>query len=67
MIEKSGGEAITDGNDVSDWNGAKAMVDAAIKTFGKLDVLINNAGILRDRMLTNMDEAEWDGVIYRGS
>jgi NAD(P)-dependent dehydrogenase (short-subunit alcohol dehydrogenase family) len=63
LIRKAGGEAITDGNDVSDWNGAKAMIDKAIETYGKLDVVINNAGILRDRMLTNMDEAEWDAVI----
>src|SRR5204863_6451019 len=60
MIKKGGGEAITDGNDVSDWNGAKAMIDTAIKTYGRLDVLINNAGILRDRMLPNMEEGEWD-------
>src|SRR4051812_5928891 len=46
MIEKAGGEAIANGEDVSDWNGAKAMIDAAVKTFGKLDILINNAGIL---------------------
>ena len=63
LIEKSGGEAIANGEDVSDWNGAKAMVDAAVKAFGKLDILINNAGILRDRMLTNMDEREWDDVL----
>jgi NAD(P)-dependent dehydrogenase (short-subunit alcohol dehydrogenase family) len=62
-IKQSGGEAITDGNDVADWNGAKAMVDNAIRTYGKLDILINNAGILRDRMLTNMSEDEWDTVI----
>ena len=62
-IKKAGGEAITNGEDVSDWKGAKAMIDAAIETFGKLDILINNAGILRDRMLTNMDESEWDAVI----
>ena len=63
LIKKAGGEAMTDGNDVSDWNGAKAMVDTAIKAYGTLDILINNAGILRDRMLTNMDEGEWDAVI----
>ena len=62
-IKKAGGEAIANGEDVSDWRGAKAMIDAAIAHFGKLDVLINNAGILRDRMLTNMDEGEWDFVI----
>ncbi len=63
LIKKAGGEAVADGNDASDWNGAKAMIDAAIKAYGRLDVLINNAGILRDRMLTNMEEGEWDAVI----
>ena len=62
-IKKAGGEAITNGEDVSSWKGSKAMIDAAIAHFGKLDILINNAGILRDRMLTNMDESEWDSVI----
>ena len=62
-IKKAGGEAIANGEDVSDWSGAKAMIDAAVATFGKLDILVNNAGILRDRMLTNMDESEWDSVI----
>ncbi len=63
LIKAAGGEAVADGSDASDWNGAAALVEAAIKTFGKLDVVINNAGILRDRMLTNMDENEWDAVI----
>jgi NAD(P)-dependent dehydrogenase (short-subunit alcohol dehydrogenase family) len=62
-IKAAGGEAVVDGNDVADWNGAKAMIETAIKTFGRLDVLINNAGILRDRMLVNMTEEEWDAVI----
>jgi len=62
-IKQAGGEAITDAHDVSDWRGAKAMIEQAIDSFGKLDILINNAGILRDRMLTNMDEEEWDAVI----
>ncbi len=62
-IRSAGGEAVVNGADVSDWNQAKAMIDQAVSTFGRLDVLINNAGILRDRMLVNMTEAEWDGVI----
>ncbi len=62
-IKKMGGEAEANGADVSDWAGAKAMIDQAVSRFGKLDVLINNAGILRDRMLVNMTEGEWDAVI----
>ncbi|MGY8638954.1 SDR family oxidoreductase [Bradyrhizobium sp. 14AA] len=62
-IKRGGGEAIVNGNDVSDWAGAKSLVDDAVSTFGRLDVLINNAGILRDRMMVNMTEAEWDAVI----
>ena len=62
-IKAMGGEAVVNGADVSSWDQAKAMIDQAVATFGKLDVLINNAGILRDRMLVNMTEAEWDAVI----
>jgi NAD(P)-dependent dehydrogenase (short-subunit alcohol dehydrogenase family) len=63
QIREMGGEAVVDTNNVADWAGAKAMVDAAIKSFGGLDILVNNAGILRDRMLINMTEDEWDSVI----
>jgi NAD(P)-dependent dehydrogenase (short-subunit alcohol dehydrogenase family) len=62
-ITAMGGAAIVNGADVSDFTAAQAMVEQAIDTFGRLDVLVNNAGILRDRMLTNMTEEEWDLVI----
>lgn len=62
-IKQAGGEAISNADDVSDWAGAERMVQQAIKTFGGLDAVVNNAGILRDRMLVNMTEAEWDAVI----
>src|SRR5882672_2665289 len=62
-IKKAGGEAMVNGDDVSSWAGAKNLVDSAIKAYGKLDIVVNNAGILRDRMLVNMSEEEWDAVI----
>jgi NAD(P)-dependent dehydrogenase (short-subunit alcohol dehydrogenase family) len=62
-IVAGGGEAVVNGDDVSDWEGAQRLINTAVETFGGLDVLINNAGILRDRMLVNMTEAEWDAVI----
>lgn len=62
-ITSLGGIAIANGDDVSDSEGARHLVQAAIKEFGQLDVLVNNAGILRDRMLVNMTEDEWDSVI----
>jgi NAD(P)-dependent dehydrogenase (short-subunit alcohol dehydrogenase family) len=62
-IRATGGQAVASTDDVADWDGARNLVQTAIDTFGQLDVLVNNAGILRDRMLFNMDEAEWDAVI----
>ena len=62
-IKAAGGEAIVNGDDVSSWAGAKNMIDEALRTWGRLDVVVNNAGILRDRMLVNMSEEEWDAVI----
>ena len=62
-ITKAGGEAVANTDDISDWAGAGRLVQQAVDAFGRLDVLINNAGILRDRMLVNMTEAEWDAVI----
>jgi NAD(P)-dependent dehydrogenase (short-subunit alcohol dehydrogenase family) len=58
-----GGAAVANTDDVSAWDGAKSLIAQAVDTFGNLDVLVNNAGILRDRMLTSMSEAEWDAVI----
>jgi len=62
-IRGMGGEAVANGDDVSDWEGAQRLINTAVETFGGLDVLVNNAGILRDRMLTNMTIEEWDAVI----
>lgn len=62
-IRALGGEAVSNGADVSDWDQAGAMINQAVETFGGLDVLANNAGILRDRMLVNMSIDEWDSVI----
>jgi NAD(P)-dependent dehydrogenase (short-subunit alcohol dehydrogenase family) len=62
-IRGMGGEAVANGDDVSDWEGAQRLINTAVETFGGLDVLVNNAGILRDRMLVNMTDAEWDAVI----
>jgi NAD(P)-dependent dehydrogenase (short-subunit alcohol dehydrogenase family) len=63
QIRAEGGEAIANGEDVSDFDGAKRLIDTAIERFGELHVLVNNAGILRDRMLVNMTIEEWDDVI----
>jgi len=62
-IAAAGGQAVANTDDVSDWAGAERLVRQAVDTFGGLDVLVNNAGILRDRMIVNMTEDEWDGVI----
>jgi len=62
-IEALGGEAVANGADVADFDQAAAMVQQAIDTFGGLDVLVNNAGFVRDRMLVNTSEEEWDAVI----
>jgi NAD(P)-dependent dehydrogenase (short-subunit alcohol dehydrogenase family) len=62
-IRAEGGEAVANGDDVSDWDGARRLVQTAIDNFGGLDALVNNAGILRDRMLVNMTAEEWDDVI----
>jgi NAD(P)-dependent dehydrogenase (short-subunit alcohol dehydrogenase family) len=62
-IKAMGGEAVVNGDNVADYEGARRIVQTAIDSFGRLDTVVNNAGILRDRMLVNMTEAEWDAVI----
>lgn len=63
-IRALGGEAVSNTEDVADWDGAERLIQSTVATFGGLDVLVNNAGILRDRMLFNMTEDEWDAVIH---
>ena len=62
-IKGMGGEAVANGDSVSSWEGAQRLINTAIEAFGDLHAVVNNAGILRDRMLTNMTEEEWDAVI----
>ena len=62
-ITTAGGEAVANGSDVSDWNQAAGLIQTAVDTFGGLDVLVNNAGIVRDRMMANTSEQEFDAVI----
>jgi NAD(P)-dependent dehydrogenase (short-subunit alcohol dehydrogenase family) len=62
-IKAGGGEAIAHGSDIADFEQAKALIGDAVETFGRLDIVVNTAGILRDRMLFNMAEDEWDAVI----
>jgi NAD(P)-dependent dehydrogenase (short-subunit alcohol dehydrogenase family) len=62
-ITAAGGTAVANTDDVSDWAGAERLVRQAVDAYGRLDVLVNNAGILRDRMIVNMTEDEWDAVI----
>jgi NAD(P)-dependent dehydrogenase (short-subunit alcohol dehydrogenase family) len=62
-IRAAGGEAVANGDDVADWAGAERLVATAVDTFGRLDVVVNNAGIVRDRMVVTMGEDEWDAVM----
>ena len=63
-IRAMGGEAIANGDDVADWGGAQHLITSTVEHFGGLHVLVNNAGILRDRMLVNMSAEEWDAIIH---
>lgn len=59
-IEAAGGTAIANGDDISTWDGGANLVRAAVDAFGGLDVVVNNAGVVRDRMFANASEDEWD-------
>jgi NAD(P)-dependent dehydrogenase (short-subunit alcohol dehydrogenase family) len=63
-IRALGGEAVANVDNVADWEGGERLIQTALDAFGGLDVLVNNAGILRDRMLTNMSEDEFDAVVH---
>jgi NAD(P)-dependent dehydrogenase (short-subunit alcohol dehydrogenase family) len=62
-IQAAGGKAVADGHDVADWEGARSLIQTALDSFGGLDVVVNNAGFVRDRMFVNATEDEWDAVI----
>jgi NAD(P)-dependent dehydrogenase (short-subunit alcohol dehydrogenase family) len=62
-IKKMGGQAVANGDSVADFKSAKRIIQCALDTFGKLNIVVNNAGILRDRMIFNMAEEDWDAVI----
>jgi NAD(P)-dependent dehydrogenase (short-subunit alcohol dehydrogenase family) len=62
-IRADGGEAVVNGDDVADWDGSSRLVATAIESFGGLDVVVNNAGFVRDRMFVSCSEDEWDAVV----
>src|SRR5688572_13938732 len=62
-IEAGGGRAIVNGDDIADFAGAQRLVEMAVEVFGRLDVVVNNAGFVRDRMFVSCSEEEWDAVV----
>ncbi len=63
-VKDLGGEAVANSDNIADWEGGQRLINKAVEAFGDLHVLVNNAGILRDRVLVNMTEQEWDVVIH---
>jgi NAD(P)-dependent dehydrogenase (short-subunit alcohol dehydrogenase family) len=62
-IRAAGGQAVANGDDIADWAGAGNLIKSALESFGRLDVLVNNAGFVRDRMFVSTSEDEWDAVV----
>jgi NAD(P)-dependent dehydrogenase (short-subunit alcohol dehydrogenase family) len=62
-VRAAGGEAVANGDDVADWQGAQRLIQSTLDHFGRLDVLVNNAGILRDGLMINLSEADWDAIM----
>jgi NAD(P)-dependent dehydrogenase (short-subunit alcohol dehydrogenase family) len=62
-IRASGGQAVANNHDIADWSGAAGLIKTALESFGRLDVLVNNAGFVRDRMFVSTSEEEWDAVV----
>jgi len=62
-VVAAGGEAVANTDDISDWDGAGRLIGQAVETYGGIDTLVNNAGILRDRMFVNMSIDDWDAVV----
>src|SRR5438445_11585434 len=63
-IRSMGDEAVANGDDIATWGGAERLIQTAIDAFGSIDTLVCNAGVLRDRMLVNMTEDDWDVVMH---
>lgn len=63
LVHEQGGEAVVADGDVADWTAGEVLLKTALEAYGAFDVLVNNAGITRDRMIFNMSEAEWDAVV----